>query len=100
MVKDHSDSEKGNPLPPHRLLFLINSKGSFICLCYTSRGALAGTEIAQWVHSTKDRSNDPSHHERTLLPQSYISLLIGKYLFCKYPDNLHGLTGFSSENLG
>ena len=31
MVKDHSDSEKGNLLPPHRLLFLINSKGSFIC---------------------------------------------------------------------
>ena len=31
MVKDHSDSEKGNPLPPHRLLLLINSKGSFIC---------------------------------------------------------------------
>ena len=29
MVKDHSDSEKGNPLPPHRLLFPINSKGSF-----------------------------------------------------------------------
>ena len=31
MVKDHSDSEKGNLLPPQRLLFLINSKGSFIC---------------------------------------------------------------------
>ena len=31
MVKDHSDSEKGNPLPPHRLLFTISSKGSFIC---------------------------------------------------------------------
>ena len=31
VVKDHSDSEKGNPLPPHRLLLLINSKGSFIC---------------------------------------------------------------------
>ena len=31
MVKDHSDSERGNPLPPHRLLFPINSKGSFIC---------------------------------------------------------------------
>ena len=27
----HSDSEKGNPLPPHRLLLWINSKGSFIC---------------------------------------------------------------------
>ena len=30
MVKDHSDSEKGNPLPLHRLLLSINSKGSFI----------------------------------------------------------------------
>ena len=28
MVKDHSDSEKGNPLPPHTLLLAINSKGS------------------------------------------------------------------------
>ena len=32
-------------------------------------------EIAQWVHPMKDRSNDPSHHERTLLTRSYISLL-------------------------
>ena len=32
-------------------------------------------EIAQWVHSMKDRTDDPSHHERTLLPRSYISLL-------------------------
>ena len=31
MVKDHFDSEKGNPLPPYRLLLSINSKGSFIC---------------------------------------------------------------------
>ena len=29
-------------------------------------------EIAQWV-SMKDQSDDPSHHERTLLPWSYIS---------------------------
>ena len=49
MVKDHSDSEKGNPLLPHRLLFPINSKGSYRQdstyhgLYYTSRGALAGT---------------------------------------------------------
>ena len=44
MVKEHSYSERGNPLPPHGLLFLINSKGSFIShredstyhgLCYT-----------------------------------------------------------------
>ena len=32
MVKDHLDSERGNPLPPHGLLFTINSKGSFICI--------------------------------------------------------------------
>ena len=31
MVKDHSDSERGNPLPPHGLLFPISSKGSYIC---------------------------------------------------------------------
>ena len=32
MVKDHSDSERGNPLPPQELLFPINSTGSFICI--------------------------------------------------------------------
>ena len=32
MVKDHSDNEGGNPLPSHRLLFPICSKGSFICI--------------------------------------------------------------------
>ena len=32
MVKDHSDCEGGNPLPPHGLLFPISSKGSFICI--------------------------------------------------------------------
>ena len=37
-------------------------------------------EIAQWVHPMKDRSDDPSHHERTLLPRSYISLQSGKGL--------------------
>ena len=60
MVKDHSDSERGNPLPPHGLLFPINSKGSFIC---TIPDRIAHTtafvtpvvehwlerEIAQWV---------------------------------------------------
>ena len=33
-------------------------------------------EIAQWVHPMKDRSDNPSHHERALLPRSYISLLV------------------------
>ena len=54
MVKDHSDSERGNPLPPHGLLFPISSKvflyasshrqdNTYHRLFYTSRGALAGT---------------------------------------------------------
>ena len=32
MVKDHSHSERGNPLPPHGLLFPISGKGTFICI--------------------------------------------------------------------
>ena len=39
-------------------------------LCYTNRGSLAGTRNS----SMKDRSDDPTGHERTLLPRSYISL--------------------------
>ena len=52
-------------------------------------------EIAQWVHPMKDRSDDPSHHERTLLPQSYISLslytrtLQGNIQRGKFPSILH-----------
>ena len=44
MVKDHSDNERGNPLPPHGLLFPISRQdNTYHGLCYTSRGALAGT---------------------------------------------------------
>ena len=32
LVKDHLDSERGNPLPPHGLLFPISREGSFICI--------------------------------------------------------------------
>ena len=31
IVEDHSESERGNPLPPHGLLFPTSGKGSFIC---------------------------------------------------------------------
>ena len=76
MVKDHSESERGNPLPPHGLLFSINSKGSFICtipdrIAHTTAFVTAVVEhwlereIAQWVHPMKDRSDDPSHHGAT-----------------------------------
>ena len=56
-------------------------------LCYTSRGALAEREIAQWV-----RSDDPSHHERKLLPRSYISLpFIQGASFCLIVTHLCGI---------
>ena len=32
MVKDHSDSERGNPLLSHGLLFLISSKGQLFTI--------------------------------------------------------------------
>ena len=105
MVKDHSDSEKGNPLPPHRLLFPINSKGSFIC---TIPDRIAHTtvfitpvvehwlerEIAQWVHPMKDRSDDPLHHEQTLLPRSYISLPGRKDIFYLMMYSTHFIYGY------
>ena len=126
MVMDHSDSERGNPLPPHRLLSRVllyasshRQDNTYHSLWYTSRGILAGTRnssmgppnegsirrpstpwanalttelhLAPWICScerivrlldiavfvscvVKDRSDDPSHHERTPLPRSYISL--------------------------
>ena len=56
MVKNHTDSDRGNPLPPHGLLFPITAMvllyasshsslddTAYHSLCYTSRGALAGT---------------------------------------------------------
>ena len=54
MVKDHSDSERGNPLPPHGLLFPLKQQWFFYmhhptdrithttAFVYTSCGALAG----------------------------------------------------------
>ena len=90
MVKDHSDSERGNPLSLHRLLFTINNKvflyapsdrqdSTYDSLCYTSRGALAGKRNGSTM---KDRFDDPSH---TMSKSSYqraisCSFFIGLYM--------------------
>ena len=53
MVKEHSDSETGNPLPPHGLLFVLAARvllyapshrqdRAYHGLCYASRGTLDG----------------------------------------------------------
>ena len=86
MVKDHSDSERGNPLPQHRLLFPISLQWLFYKHHTTDKISHSTAfvtsvmkhwlerEIVQWVHY--EGAIRPSHHERTVLPRSYISLLI------------------------
>ena len=61
MVKDHSSSERRNPLPPYGYSFRLaawlllyasshRQDNTYHSLCYTSRGALAGARNSQWIH--------------------------------------------------
>ena len=73
MIKDHSDSERGNPLPLHGLLFPISSKGYFIDgLCYSSRGALAGTR-----NSSMGPPNEGSIRQKGFKDSTLFSLTQG-----------------------
>ena len=66
----------------------------------TSCGALGGTRNSSMgphpspppPPTMKDRSDDPSHHERTLLPQNYISLHVcqGHKLVCPIQERILG----------
>ena len=63
MVKDCSDSKKGNLLLSHGLLFPISSKGSFI-ICKHPRQDSTYHDI--WIEqeiAQLDRSDYPSHYE-------------------------------------
>ena len=76
MVKDHSDSERGNPLPYMGYSFRLTARvllyapthrqdSTYHGLCYTSRGALAGT---------RNSSMGPPHEgatHRTMSERSY-----------------------------
>ena len=44
MVKDHSDSERGNPLPPHWLLFPICATVTYVCVCFA-------VQLYTWLHT-------------------------------------------------
>ena len=71
MVKDHSDSEKGNPLPPHGLLLSIliyapshRQDNTYQGLCYTNRGALAGTRnspMGVLIYAPSHRQDNTYH---------------------------------------
>ena len=83
VVKDHSDSKRGNLLPPHGLFFPISSN-DFIHHHIDRIVHTTPFVIVSWItdwndkylngSTMKDRSNEPSHHERTLLSRNYISL--------------------------
>ena len=47
MVKDHSYSERGNPLPPLGLLFTISSKGSLDRIAHTT--AFVTQVVEHWL---------------------------------------------------
>ena len=84
IVKNHSDSERRNPLPPHGLLFRLaariilytpSHRQDNTChgLCYTSRGILAGKRNSSVSPPSRI---DPTTY-RTIsgaLSPSYISL--------------------------
>ena len=91
MVKDHSDSERGNPLPPHGYSFRLTARvllyapsyrqdSTYHGLCYTSRWALAGTRnssmgpphewlirwpIAPWANALTTELHLTPHRKKT-----------------------------------
>ena len=63
MVKDHFHSERGNPLPHIGYSFRLAARillyapshrqdSTYHSLCYTSRGALAGTRDTSWINTS------------------------------------------------
>ena len=67
MVKDHSDSERGNPLPPHGLLFPISSKGYFYMHHHTYMIAHTTAFVKPVVDHWLEREIAPwVHHEGTI----------------------------------
>ena len=69
MVKTHTYNTKEKLLPSLKLLVPISSTDYRVAL------ALNG-------YIMKDRPDNPSDHERTLLPRSYISLLLKLNVKC------------------
>ena len=93
-LKNHTDNDRGNPLPLlHGLLFFISSNvllyarshrqdNTYHDLCYTFRQALAGTR-----NDSMDRHQGsirrPTAPRANALPRSYISIPIFKNCECK-----------------
>ena len=103
MVKDHSDSEKGNPLllsifylvlsitrvllyaPSHR------QNNTYHGLCYTSRGALAGTRNSSMGPHHEGSIRRPIAPWANALPLSYVPLPHWRHAPHEIKDRLSGL---------
>ena len=55
MVKDHSERKRGNLLPPHGLLFLISSNGSFICTIPQDSTTFVTPVVEHWLERERER---------------------------------------------
>ena len=85
MVKDHSDSERGNPLPPHGLLISINSKGYFICHHSTDRiahtTAFVTPVVENWLYNRQSQIKVFAQNHYAVHP--YLFLLFKNPVDCK-----------------
>ena len=99
-VKNHSDSERGNLLPPHGYSFRLAGRvllyapshrqdSTYHSLCYTSRGALAGTRNNKQLYGVRHMVNNHSVSERgnPLLPHVLLFQISSKGSFiCIIPQ--------------
>ena len=82
MIKDHSDSERGNPLPPHGLLFPVllyapshRKDSTYHALWYTSCGGLDRTRNIHSESEYSDTSRQINRQDRKIIisPTQYLS---------------------------
>ena len=90
MVKDHTDSERRNPLLAHGLLFPISSKGSFICIIpqtgWHIPQVLLHQSLQQWTETHQRHQNMNRYllgylifltdtHQQVEINKNYVDLL-------------------------
>ena len=85
MIKDHSDSERGNPLPPHGLFDMHHPKDR---ITYTMAFVTPVVEhwlerdIAQWVHHERSIRRPIAPWANALTTELHLAPSNWKTLFC------------------
>ena len=78
MIKDHSDSERGTRYRHMGYAFRLAARGLLYASSHILQPLLHQSWSTGWnekklnVSTMKNRSEDLSHHQRALLPRSYI----------------------------